>query len=443
MPDRLGGVNQPSTQTVIDPIVALVIGSGGREHALALALSKDPQVAAVHVAPGSPGTDTFAVNHPVDQNDGDAVAALAREIGATLVVVGPEAPLVAGVADSVRAAGIACFGPSKEAAQLEGSKAFAKDVMEAAGVPTAAARVCTTQAELEAALDEFGATYVVKNDGLAAGKGVVVTDDRAEALAHGLDCLSVPGGRVVIEDFLDGPEVSLFAITDGVTSRCFEPAQDFKRVGDLDAGPNTGGMGAYTPLPWAPADIVEQVDQLVIKPTLAEMQRRGTPFAGLLYAGLALTSKGLRVVEFNARFGDPETQALLARLTSPLGQVLYSAATGRLDETEPLQWGSGAAVVVVMAADGYPGTPDKGGRIVLAPDTEVAHTIQAGTALDAEGHLVAAGGRVLGVVGTGFDLAAARDAAYAQVAATDFPSGFNRTDIALKAAHGQITLQEN
>ena len=411
------------------PLTVLIIGSGGREHALALAISKDPAVAAVHVAPGNPGTAGFATNHDVDQDDGQAVAALAAELGASLVVVGPEAPLVAGVADAVRAAGIACFGPSREAARLEGSKAFAKQVMAAAGVPTAASRVCSSQADIEAALDEFGPTYVVKDDGLAAGKGVVVTDDRAEALAHALAC-----ERVVIEEFLDGPEVSLFAITDGTTSRPMQPAQDFKRVGDGDTGPNTGGMGAYTPLPWAPDDLVEQVDELVIRPTLAEMRRRGTPFAGLLYAGLAMTSRGLRVVEFNARFGDPETQALLARLDTPLAQLLHAAATGSLEQTPPLEWGQGAAVVVVMAAAGYPGTPQRGGAIELAPDTASAHTIHAGTATSPDGTLVANGGRVLGIVGTGQDLAAARQAAYAQVADTGFPSGFTRGDIALLAS---------
>ncbi|MEL4359304.1 MULTISPECIES: phosphoribosylamine--glycine ligase [unclassified Luteococcus] len=416
-----------------DTLTVLVVGSGGREHALALAISKDPAVSAVHVAPGNPGTASFATNHPVDQNDGAAVAGLAQELGADLVVVGPEAPLVAGVADAVREAGIACFGPSRAAAQLEGSKAFAKEVMAAAGVPTAAARVCVTQEEIEAALDEFGATYVVKDDGLAAGKGVVVTDDRDEALQHALAC-----ERVVIEEFLDGPEVSLFAICDGTTSRPMQPAQDFKRVGDDDQGPNTGGMGAYTPLPWAPADIVEQVDRLVIQPTLAEMERRGAPFTGLLYAGLALTSKGIRVVEFNVRFGDPETQALLARLKTPLGQLLHAAATGVLAQTPALEWGSGAAVVVVMAANGYPASAEVGGQIILAPDTETAHTIQAGTAELDDGTLVANGGRVLGVVGAGDDLTAARQAAYAQVAATDFASGFNRTDIALKASQNKI-----
>lgn len=416
-----------------EPLTVLVIGSGGREHALALALSKDPAVESVHVAPGNPGTARFATNHDVDQNDGGAVAALAMDLQATLVVVGPEAPLVAGVADAVRETGIACFGPGRVAAQLEGSKAFAKEVMAAAGVPTAAARVCTTQEEIEAALDEFGATYVVKDDGLAAGKGVVVTDDRQEALEHALAC-----DRVLIEEFLDGPEVSLFAICDGTTSRPMQPAQDFKRVGDDDQGPNTGGMGAYTPLPWAPADIVDQVDQLVIQPTLAEMDRRGTPFSGLLYAGLALTSKGIRVVEFNVRFGDPETQALLARLDTPLGELLHAAATGTLDQTPELQWGSGAAVVVVMAANGYPASAEVGGQIILATDTPAAHTIQAGTAELDDGTLIANGGRVLGIVGTGTDLTAAREAAYAQVAATDFASGFNRSDIALKASQNKI-----
>ena len=280
----------------------LVVGSGGREHALVLALRRDPAVADVHAAPGNPGTAQVATNHVVDVLDGAAVVGLARELGAGLVVIGPEAPLVAGVADAVRAAGIACFGPSAAAARLEGSKAFAKEVMAAAGVPTARAHVCSTAAEVTAALDDFGPPYVVKDDGLAAGKGVVVTDDRAAALAHAARCQ-----RVVVEEYLDGPEVSLFAVTDGRTVRALQPAQDFKRVGDGDVGPNTGGMGAYTPLPWAPEDLVGEVTRTVLQPTVDELARRGTPFAGLLYAGLALTSRGVRVIEFNARFGDPET----------------------------------------------------------------------------------------------------------------------------------------
>lgn len=404
----------------------LVIGSGGREHALAWSLSRDPQVSEVHTAPGNPGTALLGVNHPLDIMDGAAAATLATELGVDLVVVGPEAPLVAGVADAVRAAGIPVFGPSAEAAQLEGSKAFAKMIMEAAGVPTAAARLCLSMTEVVAALDEFGAPYVVKDDGLAAGKGVIVTDDRQAAIDHAAHC-----SKVIIEEYLDGPEVSLFALSDGEHVLAFEPAQDFKRVGDGDTGPNTGGMGAYTPLPWAPPGLTEDVVATVIQPTIDEMRRRGTPFVGLLYAGLALTSKGVRVVEFNARFGDPETQPLLTRLRTPLGRALYAAATGALADQPPLEWGSGAAVGVVIAAEGYPASPRKGDVITGADAEGVFH---AGTARNDEGQLISAGGRVLTVVGTGDTLAEARDAAYAKVAAVDLPGGFHRTDIAEKAA---------
>lgn len=417
-------------------LTVLVVGSGGREHALALALRRDPSVVALHCAPGNPGTASIATNHPVDPEDGAAVAALARAVGASLVIVGPEAPLVAGVADAVRAAGIACFGPSAEAAQIEGSKQFAKDVMNAAGVPTAASRYCATLDEARTALVEFGPPYVVKANGLAAGKGVIVTPDFEAALEHA--AASLP---LVVEEFLDGPEVSLFAITDGVTALALQPAQDFKRVGDGDTGPNTGGMGAYTPLPWAPAGLVDEVMAKVIQPTVDEMARRGTPFSGLLYAGLALTSRGLRVVEFNCRFGDPETQAVLAMLDSPLGHVLFAAASGTLAEVGQLAWKPGSALIVVMAARGYPGTPEKGGPIsgprLFASDDNV-HIVHAGTALDAEGRLVAAGGRVLGVVAQAASLAEARRDAYAAVDALDFPSGFCRRDIALKAERGEI-----
>ncbi|MCA0296162.1 MAG: phosphoribosylamine--glycine ligase [Actinobacteria bacterium] len=407
------------TQTV------LVIGSGGREHALAWALARDPEVA-VHVAPGNPGTASVGTNHPVDPFDGDAVADLAVALGADLVVVGPEAPLVAGVADAVRERGIPVFGPSAEAARLEGSKAFAKEIMEAAGVPTADARLCLDMGEVVAALDEFGPPYVVKDDGLAAGKGVIVTSDRDAAIRHAASCR-----RVIIEEFLDGPEVSLFALSDGEHVLPFEPAQDFKRVGDDDAGPNTGGMGAYTPLPWAPAGLTDEVVRTVVQPTVDELRRRGTPFVGLVYAGLALTSRGLRVVEFNCRFGDPETQPLLTRLETPLYGVLHAAATGALGGHAPLEWGSGAAVGVVVAASGYPEAPRTGDPITGADTDGVFH---AGTARDADGRLVSAGGRVLTVVGTGATLAEARDAAYAKVALIDLPGGFFRTDIALKAA---------
>ncbi len=410
----------PVTQTV------LVIGSGGREHALAWALSKDPGVGAIHIAPGNPGTAAVGSNHPVDIMDGNAVAALAVELGADLVIVGPEAPLVAGVADAVRAVGIPVFGPSAEAARLEGSKAFAKMIMEAAGVPTADARLCLNVGEVVAALDEFGPPYVVKDDGLAAGKGVIVTDGRDAAIRHAAGCR-----RVIIEEYLDGPEVSLFALSDGVNVLPFEPAQDFKRVGDGDVGPNTGGMGAYTPLPWAPPELTEEVVRTVIQPTIDEMRRRGTPFVGLLYAGLALTTRGVRVVEFNVRFGDPETQPLLARLKTPLGGALYAAATGKLGEHPALVWGSGAAVGVVIAAAGYPDTARRGDPITGAWADGVFH---AGTALDADGNLVSAGGRVLTVVGTGNTLAEARSDAYAKVDGIGMPGGFHRNDIAAKAA---------
>lgn len=409
----------------------LVLGTGGREHALALALSRDPGVSEVHAAPGNPGIGEIATLHDVDPLDGDAVVALARAVGADLVVVGPEAPLVAGVGDAIRAAGISCFGPTGAAAQLEGSKAFAKDVMAAAGVPTAAARVCTTAAEVESALDEFGAPYVVKDDGLAAGKGVVVTEDRDAAIAHAAAC-----GRVVIEEYLDGPEVSLFAITDGRTVYPLQPAQDFKRIGDGDTGPNTGGMGAYTPLAWAPEGLVEEVAATVLDPTVEEMARRGTPFSGLLYAGLALTSRGLRVVEFNARFGDPETQPLMALLDSPLGALLKGAADGTLDQVPAPVFKPGAAVAVVMASAGYPESSSKGdviaGTETLAADGDV-HVVHAGTATDAEGRLVTAGGRVLAVTAIGADVADARARAYEGVSSISFPGAQWRHDIARQA----------
>ena len=405
----------------------LVIGTGGREHALALALSRDPAVSEVHAAPGNPGIAAVATLHDVEVMDGTAVADLADSIGADLVVIGPEAPLVAGVADAVRERGISCFGPSREAAEIEGSKAFAKEVMAAAGVPTAQARVCTTAAEVAAALDAFGPPYVVKDDGLAAGKGVVVTNDRTAALAHAAQC-----GRVLVEEFLDGPEVSLFAITDGTTVYPLQPAQDFKRIFDGDEGPNTGGMGAYTPLPWAPAELVAEVHERVLQPTVDEMARRGSAFAGLLYAGLALTSRGLRVIEFNARFGDPETQPLMALLDSPLAGLLKGAADGTLHEVEPPRWKEGAAVAVVMASAGYPESSSKGDvitgteMVAARPGVDVIH---AGTDLR-DGSLVTAGGRVLAVTAVGQDIGEARSRAYAGVSEVSFRGAQWRTDIA-------------
>ncbi|GAB3177613.1 phosphoribosylamine--glycine ligase [Streptomyces incanus] len=411
----------------------LVIGSGAREHALCRSLSLDPDVTALHCAPGNAGIAEVAELHQVDALDGAAVSALAARLGADLVVVGPEAPLVAGVADAVRDAGIPAFGPSKEAAQLEGSKAFAKDVMAGAGVPTARSYVCTTPDEAAAALDAFGAPHVVKDDGLAAGKGVVVTDDLEEAKAHADACK-----QVVIEEYLDGPEVSLFAVTDGVTVLPLQPAQDFKRALDGDAGPNTGGMGAYSPLPWADPKLVDEVMQSVLQPTVDELRRRGTPFSGLLYAGLAITSRGVRVIEFNARFGDPETQVVLARLKSPLAGVLMAAATGNLADLEPLRWSDDAAVTVVVASHNYPGAPRTGDPVtgldeVVAQDAPHAYVLHAGTKREGDA-TVSAGGRVLSVTATGEDLTEARDRAYRAVARIRLDGSQHRTDIAAEAA---------
>jgi phosphoribosylamine--glycine ligase len=416
----------------------LVIGGGGREHAICHALSLDESVTALYCAPGNPGIAAVAELRPVNPLDPDAVARLAVELDADLVVVGPEAPLVAGVADAVRAAGIAVFGPSKAAAQLEGSKAFSKDVMAAAGVPTAEAFVCSTPEEAAHALDAFGPPYVVKDDALAAGKGVVVTDDRDAALAHANAC-----DRVVIEEYLDGPEVSLFALSDGTTVLPLQPAQDFKRVGDDDAGPNTGGMGAYSPLPWAPENLVADVLEHVLQPTVDELRRRGTPFVGLLYAGLALTKRGVRVIEFNARFGDPEAQVVLPLLKTPLAQLLHHAAVGTLGEVEPLQWQDGAAVTVVLAAAGYPSTPRGGDPITGIAEAEATGAVtvyHAGTATNDAGELVASGGRVLAVTGRAADLSSARDLAYVALGRIELAGGHHRTDIAAKAISGLISV---
>ncbi|MBM6978468.1 MAG: phosphoribosylamine--glycine ligase [Actinomyces succiniciruminis] len=411
----------------------LLLGSGAREHALARALASDPATTELVVAPGNPGTADIATNIKIDPTSPEEVVDLATQMVADLVVVGPEAPLVAGVADAVREAGIPVFGPGAEAAQLEGSKSFAKRVMASAGVPTADSVTCTTEAELETALRNYDAPYVVKDDGLAAGKGVVVTSDLEAALAHGRACLAKEGGAVVVEDYLNGPEVSLFCICDGATVRPLAPAQDFKRLGDGDVGPNTGGMGAYTPLTWAPGDLTEQVVREVAQPVVDEMARRGTVFIGLLYCGLALTDKGLRVVEFNVRFGDPETQAVLARLDSPLAELLLAAATGRLAEVPAPRWSEQAAVDVVLAAPGYPGTVTTGGLITGIPDAEAldgVHILHAGTARDDDGNLIASGGRVLSVVALGETVADARARAYEAIDKIHLDGAQYRTDIA-------------
>jgi phosphoribosylamine--glycine ligase len=409
----------------------LLLGSGGREHAIARALRLDPAVTALHCAPGNAGTAEIADNHVLDPTDPVAVVELARRIRPELVVIGPEAVLIAGVADAVRRAGIPCFGPDSAAAEIEGSKAFAKEIMEAAGVPTAAARVCESDDEVRAALDLFGPPYVVKDDGLAAGKGVVVTEERAAAEEHAGRC-----GRVVIEEYLVGPEISLFALSDGTHTVPMVPAQDYKRAYDGDQGPNTGGMGAYTPLPWAPADLVDEVMSTVVQPVIDELRRRETSYVGVLYAGLALTPAGIRVVEFNARFGDPEVQVVLDRLATPLGTLLQNCAIGALREDTRLEWTPGAAVAVVVAAENYPADPAKGDVIAGIEEVDAvpgAYVLHAGTKYSNR-LLVAAGGRVLNVVGTGPDLAAARATAYEAVDKIRMRGMEYRTDIAAKAA---------
>jgi phosphoribosylamine---glycine ligase len=421
----------------------LVIGSGGREHAIIRALASGED--SLHAAPGNPGIALLADIHPGTAPQPEEILRLARKLSPDLVVIGPEAPLVAGAADALRENGTACFGPDAGAAMIEGSKSFAKQVMAEAAIPTAASLTCTTSAEAERALARFGPPYVVKDDALAAGKGVLVTTDLSAARAHVRAC-----GTVVIEEYLDGPEVSLFAVTDGFTAVPLMPAQDFKRARDGDQGPNTGGMGAYAPLPWAPADLAGQVMDTVVRPAIDALRRRGTPYRGLLYAGLCLTAAGPRVVEFNARFGDPETQVVLDRLDTPLAPLLYAAATGDLAGAAPPRWRPGAAVVVVIAAEGYPEHPVKGEKIKI-PDSERsavaasgpagpppgtapagAYLLHAGTALDAGGDLVSAGGRVLNAVGTGADVAAARGAAYELAATVSMRGGWYRRDIAAR-----------
>ncbi|MCL1900366.1 MAG: phosphoribosylamine--glycine ligase [Promicromonosporaceae bacterium] len=420
----------------------LVVGGGGREHAIVRALAREKgSPHEIHAAGGNPGmAASGATLHPdLDPCDPGAVVALAREAAADLVVIGPEAPLVAGVADALQDAKIPVFGPTAAAARLEGSKAFAKEVMAAAGVPTAAARVATTPEQVAAALDEFGAPFVVKDDGLAAGKGVLVTTDREAALAHGAACLA-GGGQVVVEDFLDGPEVSLFVICDGQDAVPLQAAQDFKRALDHDEGPNTGGMGAYSPLDWAPADLSAQVVSQVARPVLAEMARRGTPYVGVLYVGLAMTSRGPRVVEFNARFGDPETQVVLPLLATPLSTVLLAAATGTLASLPPLEWHPRYAVNVVLAAEHYPQTPRLGDPlrgVARAATTPGVHVLLAGARVEGEA-LLSAGGRVLSVVGEGDTLAEARRRAYQAIALVDLPGSHYRSDIAGKAERGEI-----
>ncbi|MBZ4487352.1 phosphoribosylamine--glycine ligase [Microbacterium sp. cx-55] len=420
----------------------LVLGSGAREHAIILALRAEAAPHELFAAPGNAGIGRDATLVDLDQNDPGAVTGFAHANAVDLVIIGPEAPLVAGVADRLRAQGIPVFGPGRAAAQLEGSKAFAKRVMEAAGVPTGRARRARTLDEVAAALDDLGAPHVVKADGLAAGKGVIVTNDRDAALAHAATYLTT--GPVLVEEFLAGPEVSLFFVSDGDTVRPLSPAQDFKRLADGDAGPNTGGMGAYSPLPWL-ADrfgseeaFVDQVTREVAEPVIRHLDAEGTPFIGLLYAGLILTDRGVKVIEFNARFGDPETQVVLPRLIDPLSQLLLAAASGTLEDEPRPRFTAETAVTVVLASEGYPAAPLTG-RVLTGVDAASAvpgtHVAHAATATDGDA-LIATGGRVLSVVGIGADAADARDRAYRALAEIDLDGGQFRTDIAARAVTG-------
>lgn len=419
----------------------LVIGSGAREHAITAALLRDPSVHSIQVAPGNAGIAQLVQCVPVDVTDAIAIADLAVDLDVDLVVIGPEVPLMAGAANELENRGIPCFGPRKEAAFIEGSKAFCKEVMAEANIPTAMARVCASEEQVEAALTTFGAPFVVKDDGLAAGKGVVVTNDRAEALEHARSCLA-SGNKIVIEEFLDGPEVSLFGISDGTTVVAMQPAQDFKRVGEGDTGPNTGGMGAYSPLPWVSSAVVAEVTERVLQPMATALKNRGTPFVGVLFAGLAMTSRGVRVIEFNARFGDPETQVVLDQLETPLGEFLLAAATGQLAHFPPLKWRSGYSVTVVIASDGYPAVPRTGDPISgidLAEALGNVTVYHAGTQLK-DSTLVTSGGRVLSVTAHADTLVQARNKATEAASLITISGSHFRRDIAQLASDGRISL---
>lgn len=412
----------------------LVIGSGAREHAIITSLVNEEADHEIIAAPGNAGIAAVVPVIALDTTNAAVVADFALDNDIELVVIGPEAPLVAGVADAIRRRGIAVFGPGKAAAELEGSKAFAKRIMDAAGVPTGRATRSGTLEEAVAALDEFGAPYVVKADGLAAGKGVLVTEDRDAAVAHAEFWLG--HGPVLVEEFLAGQEVSLFVLSDGHNVLPLSPAQDYKRLLDDDRGPNTGGMGAYSPLPWLPDGFVDEIVETVALPTVRQLAEEQTPFIGLLYCGLIVTDAGVRVIEFNARFGDPETQVVLPRLVTPLSELLFAAATGRLGSVPPPEFSEDVAVSVVLASEGYPeGAPT--GRAITGIETAEAihgvHVLHAATSLIDE-TLMAVGGRVLNVVALGSDFTEARSRAYLALDAIELEGGQYRTDIASRVA---------
>jgi phosphoribosylamine---glycine ligase len=420
----------------------LVLGSGAREHAIIASLLSEDEQHDIVAAPGNAGIARSVRTVELDPSNPISVAEYAVDNHIELVVIGPEAPLIAGVADPLRERGIAVFGPGKAAAQLEGSKTFAKRIMEAAGVPTGRAELAGTIAEVEKTIDEFGAPYVIKADGLAAGKGVIVTPDRAAAVDHARYWLE--HGPVLVEEFLDGPEVSLFLFSDGHDVLPLTPAQDYKRLLDGDLGPNTGGMGAYSPLPWLPEGFVDEVIDTIALPTVRRLESEGTPFIGLLYCGLVMTSKGVRVIEFNARFGDPETQVVLARLVTPLSQLLFASATGRLAGLARPEFALDVAVTVVIASAGYPEKSLTGRQITgleaaeSVPEVTVLHAatdiasltdaVDAGTWTSLG--LVATGGRVLSIVALGSDFAEARERVYRAVGAIGLEGSQHRTDIA-------------
>ena len=410
----------------------LLLGSGGREHALAWKLAQSPSVAKIYAAPGNPGIAEEAELVSLDAADHGAVASFCQSNAIALVVIGPEAPLVDGLADSLRAADIPVFGPSKAAAQLEGSKGFTKDLCDRAGIPTAGYVRTTSLEDALAGLGRFEAPYVLKADGLAAGKGVVITETRAEAESALADMFSgqfgEAGAEVVIEEFMRGEEASFFALTDGTTILPFGSAQDHKRVGEGDAGPNTGGMGAYSPAPVLTPELEARVMAEIIEPTVATMRAEGMPYSGVLFAGLMLTDEGPKLIEYNCRFGDPECQVLMMRLESDLAAIMLACAKGELDAVSA-DFAGRTALTVVVAAKGYPGTPEKGSTIALGnAEADGAKVFHAGTALK-DGQLVANGGRVLNVTHVGADVTSAQAKVYRAIDAIDFPGSFYRRDI--------------